>query len=103
MNNALRLSWVNTQIICFDKRYFCGVPAPKFAVTVSAFFLFYFNKNFNPQLSIIFAYIIAVLLPALMVSRFRYDTMPKFSGSSIRQHPVKFIIVILAVILIAVT
>ncbi len=100
---ALRLARFNTQLTGFDKNFFSGVPAPIAAVTVSAFFLFYFNKNFNPQVSIIFAFIIALLLPALMLSKFRYDTMPKFSGNAIKQHPVKFIIVILAVILIAVT
>jgi CDP-diacylglycerol--serine O-phosphatidyltransferase len=100
---ALRLARFNTQLAGLDKNYFSGVPAPISAVTVSAFFLFYFDRNFNPQLSVIFVYIIALLLPALMLSKFRYDTTPKFSRSAIKQHPVKFIVLLLAVILIAVT
>ena len=100
---ALRLARFNTQLVGFDKNYFSGVPAPLAALTVSAFFLFYFDKNFNPQLSVVFVYILALLLPALMVSRFRYDTTPKFSGREIKLHPVKFIIVLLIVVLIAVT
>jgi hypothetical protein len=38
-----------------------------------------------------------------MVSKFKYDTTPKFNKREIKEHPVKTIIVILSVILIAVT
>src|SRR5437016_7829328 len=43
---SLRLARFNTQLAGFDKNYFSGVPAPLAALTVSAFFLFYFDKNF---------------------------------------------------------
>jgi CDP-diacylglycerol--serine O-phosphatidyltransferase len=100
---ALRLARFNTQLVGFDKNYFTGVPAPLAALTVSSYFLFYFNKNFTPHTSEIFAYIIAIGLPALMVSKFKYDTTPKISGREIKKHPVKFIIILVVVVLIAVT
>ena len=100
---ALRLARFNAQLVGFDKNYFSGVPVPIPAVTVSAFFLFYFNKNFSPQLSEIFVYSLAIVLPLLMVSKFKYDTAPKFSKRDIKEHPVKFVIVLLSAILIAVT
>lgn len=100
---ALRLARFNSQLVGFDKNYFSGVPVPIAAVTISSFFLFYFNKNFNQQVSEIFVYILAILLPILMVSKFRYETTPKFSLREIKEKPVKSIIVALAIILVAVT
>lgn len=101
--SALRLARFNAQLVGFDKNFFSGVPAPLSALTVSAFFLFHFNKNFSPQLSIVFVYVLAFLLPALMVAKFKYDTTPKFSGREIKAHPVKSILVFLIIIMILVT
>lgn len=100
---ALRLARFNAQLIGFDKNFFSGVPVPIPGVTVSSFFLYYYNKNFNAHTSEIFIYCIAIILPLLMVSKFKYDTTPKFSKREVKEHPVKTIIVILSVILIAVT
>jgi len=100
---ALRLARFNSQLVGFDKNYFSGVPVPIPGVTVSAFFLYYFNKNFSPYTSEIFVYCIAIILPLLMVSKFKYDTAPKFSKRDIKEHPVKFILVVLIIILVIVT
>jgi CDP-diacylglycerol--serine O-phosphatidyltransferase len=100
---ALRLARFNAQLVGFDKNYFSGVPAPLAAVTIASFFLFYFNKNFNIQLSVIFIYILAFLLPVLMVTKFKYDITPKFSGREIKGHPVKYIIIFLVIIMIILT
>jgi CDP-diacylglycerol---serine O-phosphatidyltransferase len=100
---ALRLARFNSTLVGFDKNYFTGVPVPIAAVTISSFFLFYFNKNFNAQVSEIFIYILAILLPILMVSKFRYETTPKFSLREVKEKPVKSIIVFLAIILIIIT
>lgn len=100
---ALRLARFNSQLVGFDKNYFSGVPVPIAAITLSSFFLFYFNKNFDARVSEIFIYILAILLPVLMVSKFRYDTTPKLSLREIKEKPVKSIIVLLAIILVVVT
>ncbi len=100
---ALRLARFNAQLVGFDKNYFNGVPAPLSAITLASFFLFYFNKNFNSQLSIIFIYILAFLLPLLMVTKFKYDITPKFSGREIKAHPLKYIIIFIVIVLIIVT
>lgn len=100
---ALRLARFNSQLVGYDKNYFSGVPVPIPAVTISAFFLYYFNKNFSPYTSEIFAYSIAIVMPLLMVSKFKYDTAPKFSKRDIKEHPVKFILVLLIIALIIVT
>jgi CDP-diacylglycerol---serine O-phosphatidyltransferase len=101
--SALRLARFNAQLVGFDKNYFIGVPVPVSAITVSSFFLFYFNKNFSEELSSTFVYIIAIALPLLMVSRFKYDTLPKFTFREIKLHPVKFIFIVLIILFIIIT
>ncbi|MGH2574083.1 MAG: CDP-diacylglycerol--serine O-phosphatidyltransferase [Ignavibacteria bacterium] len=101
--SALRLARFNTQLVGLDKNFFVGLPVPVSAITVSSFFLFYFNKNFSPHLSEIFVYAVTFCLPLLMVSKFKYDTTPKFNSREVKKHPVKFIIVLLIIILIAFT
>ncbi len=100
---ALRLARFNIQLSGFDKSHFSGVPAPLSAITVVSFFLFYFDKNFNHNTSEIFAYSIAIVLPLLMVSKFKYDTFPKFSLSALKSQPVKYIFIIIIIALIAFT
>jgi len=100
---ALRLARFNANLIGFDKNYFSGVPVPIPAVTIASFFLFYYNKNFSPVLSEVFIYSFAIALPLLMVSTFKYDTTPKVSRRELKEHPVKSVIVVLSIILIAVT
>lgn len=100
---AIRLARFNSQLVGFDKNFFSGVPVPIPAVTVSSFILFYYNKNFNVYTSEIFIYCIAIILPLLMISKFKYDTTPKINKREIKEHPVKSVIVILSIILIAVT
>jgi CDP-diacylglycerol--serine O-phosphatidyltransferase len=100
---ALRLARFNAQLVGFDKNYFSGVPVPIPAVTVSSFILYYYNKNFNAGVSEIFIYCIAIILPLLMVSKFKYDTTPKVNKRELKEHPVKSVIVILSVLLIVFT
>ena len=100
---ALRLARFNSQLVGYDKNYFSGIPVPVTALTISAFFLFYFDKNFNHVVSIVFVYILTFLLPVLMVSKLKYDTTPKFSSREFKEHPVKLIFVSVILILIIIT
>jgi CDP-diacylglycerol--serine O-phosphatidyltransferase len=100
---ALRLARFNTQLSGFDKSHFSGIPAPISALTVSSFFLFYFDKNFDHYTSVIFTYVIALILPLLMVSKLKYDTIPKFSIRAIKSQLVKSIVILIIILLIAVT
>lgn len=101
--SALRLARFNTQLVGFDKNYFTGVPVPISAITIASFFLFYYNKIFTSYSSIVFALILSILLPVLMLSRFKYDTTPGFSKNELKKHPVKFIFIFLIIIFIAAT
>lgn len=100
---ALRLARFNTQLVGFDKNYFTGVPVPLAALTISSFFLFYFNQNFDLKTSEIVLIALSILLPLLMLSKFRYDTTPKFSFREFKSHPVKTIIILIVVVMVILT
>jgi len=100
---ALRLARFNTQLTGFDKNHFSGVPAPLAALTVSSFFLFYYDKNFSHYTSEIMTYSIAIALPLLMVSKFKYDTFPRISLNAFKSQPVKYLFIVIIILLIAFT
>src|SRR5512146_1823203 len=64
---ALRLARFNAQLVGFDKNFFSGVPVPIAAITISSFFLFYYNANFSHEMSVIFVFMLTFLLPVLMM------------------------------------
>lgn len=103
---AIRLAKFNARLVGFDKRYFSGVPIPLAALTVVSFFLFYYGSpgySGSARLSDVFVYGMTFLLPLLMVSAFKYDTLPKFTLKEMKNHPVKFIFIFLIMIMITVT
>lgn len=100
---AIRLARFNVQLVGFDKDYFSGVPVPMAAMTICSYIYFYHNKLFGYALSEKFIIGLAILLPVLMVSKFRYDSIPKVSLKAIKKYPVKFIFLFVGIIICIVT
>jgi CDP-diacylglycerol--serine O-phosphatidyltransferase len=100
---AIRLARFNVQLVGFDKDYFSGVPVPMAALTICSYIYFYHNKLFGYELSERFIIGLAVALPILMVSKFRYDSIPKISLNAIKKYPVKFIFLFVGIIICVVT
>ena len=89
---GIRLARFNVQLVGFEKEYFTGLPIPASAITVVAFVLSYRDEVFG--LRGIAADALApmvVILSLLMVSKVKYDTLPKFSKKEFRKHPVRVI------------
>jgi CDP-diacylglycerol--serine O-phosphatidyltransferase len=89
---GLRLARFNVQLVGFDKEYFTGLPIPASAITVVAFVLNFRDEVFG--LRGIAANVLAplvVILSLLMVSKVKYDTLPRFSKKEFRRHPVKVV------------
>jgi CDP-diacylglycerol---serine O-phosphatidyltransferase len=96
---AIRLARFNVQLIGFDKDYFNGLPIPMQAITVSAFILQFSRENIAMDEGAGGELIaLIVLLSLLMVSHVKYDTMPKISKLQLKSHPVKFGIILLALL-----
>lgn len=100
---SLRLARFNVQLSGYDKDRFSGLPAPMSAFTVCTFILFYFEKILNREQSVTVLLVLSLLLPALMVSRIKYNTLPKLSLASVKKNMVPYIVLVLAAILIIAT
>lgn len=89
---AIRLARFNVQLVGFDKDHFNGLPIPMQAITVCAYLLQYYGVSAGLTgwarggLTML-----VILLSLLMVSRVKYDTLPKFSKRQIEAHPWKVV------------
>lgn len=85
---AIRLARFNVQLVGYEKDYFKGLPIPFAAITICAFILQFHAQHYgiNEWAADLLAPLI-ILLSLLMVSKVRYDTMPKMSKRGIKAHP----------------
>jgi CDP-diacylglycerol--serine O-phosphatidyltransferase len=101
---GLRLARFNVQLIGFDKDQFVGLPIPASALTVSSFVLNYYTPGvgLHPTAAAVLPWMVGVL-GVLMVSKIRYDTLPRISRKSVRREPWKYVFALLAVVVILVS
>jgi CDP-diacylglycerol---serine O-phosphatidyltransferase len=101
---GIRLARFNVQLIGFDKDYFNGLPIPAQALMTTTFVLKYYSENVGliGWRTEIFAPMI-IVLSLLMVSTFKYDTLPKVNKKNISEHPLKFAVFFLICILVLLT
>lgn len=101
---GLRLARFNVQLVGFDKDHFVGLPVPMSAMTVASFTLDYYSAPEGLQpLAAPFLPWLAAGLSLLMVSKVRYETLPKFSTRGIREHPLKYGLLLLSAVAVVVT
>ena len=96
---GFRLARFNVQLVGFEKAFFKGLPIPIAALTVSSFVLNYYNTaggftSFSEEIVIP----LVVVLSILMVSKIKYDTIPKPSKENFKEKPYQFIFIFLAII-----
>lgn len=101
---GLRLARFNVQLVGFDKDHFVGLPVPASGITVASFVLNVQNNvsGFTGRGLDVLPWL-AVVLALLMVSKVRYDTLPKISRKAIRKEPWKFVFGALAAVVVVVT
>jgi CDP-diacylglycerol--serine O-phosphatidyltransferase len=101
---GLRLARFNVQLVGFDKNHFVGLPIPASAITVASFTLNFYTPGagLDPVAATVLPYMV-VALGLLMVSKVKYDTLPKVSKRAITREPWKFIFGLLAVVVVVVT
>ena len=101
---ALRLARFNVQLVGFDKDYFSGLPIPASALTIASFTLNYWTESSGlDSRAAFFLPWLSVVLGLLMVSKVKYDTLPKISRRALKKEPWKFIFGVLAIIVVFVT
>jgi len=101
---ALRLARFNAQLVGFDKDYFSGLPIPASALTVASFTLNYYSEasGLDPRAAFFLPWL-SVILGLLMVSKVKYDTLPRISRRALKKEPWKFVFGVLAIIVIFLT
>lgn len=101
---ALRLARFNSQLVGFTKEYFKGLPIPASAMTIAAYVLaFQVEGSGYAPLAASLLTPLVVVVSLLMVSTIKYDTLPQISRRGIRQHPLRFTVLVVAVTAIAIT
>lgn len=105
---GLRLARFNVQLVGFDKDHFVGLPTPVSGLTIAAFVLQYVHENaeggivLDPTAATVLPWVCGALA-LLMVSKVKYDTLPKINRRSLRREPWKFIFLALALVVVALT
>ena len=101
---GLRLARFNVQLVGFDKEHFVGLPIPVSALTVSSFILNYWHpaSGLNAQAANALPWI-TIALSLLMVSKVKYDTLPRISRRTVKREPWKFLFLALAIVVVFVT
>ena len=101
---GFRLARFNVQLVGFNKNFFTGLPIPISALTISSFIISYFKipQGFaSPYSEIIIPLIL--LLSLLMVSRIKYDTIPKPTKKDLKEKPIIFLLIIAGAITAIIT
>ncbi|MGE5401535.1 MAG: CDP-diacylglycerol--serine O-phosphatidyltransferase [Ignavibacteriales bacterium] len=100
---GLRLARFNVQLVGFDKSYFTGLPIPSSAITIASFVLVYYRDGAYDQNYAVYIIPLVIVLSLLMVSRIRYETLPKFSLKGIKARPYSFGFVLFSLIALVVS
>ncbi|NCQ17008.1 MAG: CDP-diacylglycerol--serine O-phosphatidyltransferase [Ignavibacteria bacterium CG22_combo_CG10-13_8_21_14_all_37_15] len=87
---AFRLARFNTQLVGFKKEYFVGLPIPTAALTIAAYILVFAEGNNLTFSYDLYTIVLVLTLAMLMVSKFRYETLPHFSIHGIKEKPFHF-------------
>jgi len=100
---GLRLARFNSQLVGFDKDHFIGLPIPASALTIASFVLNFWEdvKGLGSAATLLAP--LVIMLSLLMVSKVKYDTLPKISRRSIEKEPWKYVFLALAVVVVFAT
>lgn len=101
---GFRLARFNVQLVSFEKTFFRGLPIPIAALTISSFILSFYhtNKGFTAPFDD-FIIPLVIILSILMISKIKYDTIPKPTKETFKEKPYQFIFILLSLIATVIT
>jgi len=101
---GLRLARFNVNLVGHDKEFFVGLPIPVSAITIVLFVLSFYSPSTGLQeKAATWLPWMTVILALLMVSKIKYETLPQLSRRSVREKPMRFLLVAVAAVIIALT
>ncbi|HPO56980.1 MAG: CDP-diacylglycerol--serine O-phosphatidyltransferase [Ignavibacteriaceae bacterium] len=92
---AYRLARFNSTLLGFDKKHFVGLPIPASAIMIASYVIMFANEDYMQKNYAGYAVFLTLFLSFLMVSKIRYDTLPKFSRLSLKEN--KYIVSVILV------
>lgn len=97
---VIRLARFNVQMNGFeDKYYFTGMPIPGGAITIVSYVIFFHIPGLIPIEYVPFSITaVSVIASLAMVSRVKFDNIPRFTLRYIKQKPIVFTVFIAGVI-----
>jgi CDP-diacylglycerol--serine O-phosphatidyltransferase len=100
LTGVVRLARFNSNISGFeDKKYFIGMPIPGGALLIISYITFFHIPGVISGNEAFYGMIAVTVLTSLaMVSRIKFDNMPRPSWTYIKENPVKFIVFTVAVV-----
>lgn len=100
LTGVVRLARFNANISGLDdKKYFIGMPIPGGALLLISYITYFHVQNKIPEAYVDYAMVsITVLTSLAMVSKIKFDNMPRPTWGYIKDNPVKFTIFFVAVI-----
>ncbi|MBI9073412.1 MAG: CDP-diacylglycerol--serine O-phosphatidyltransferase [Melioribacteraceae bacterium] len=101
---ALRLARFNVQLDGFDKTVFSGLPIPFAAITLSAFIYVYNDPIIGltpPFHDLLIPLVLFISL--MMVSKIKYETLPKLTPAGVKEKPHIFIYVLISAVALILT
>ncbi|MDW8465630.1 MAG: CDP-diacylglycerol--serine O-phosphatidyltransferase [Chloroherpetonaceae bacterium] len=96
VGSGLRLARFNAQFSGY-KEYFSGLPTPSQAMTVAAFSITVTSEKWLSAEQALWTLVgLSIALSLLMISKVRYEKLPKPTPEEFRQRPLKFSLFIIA-------
>ncbi len=97
---AIRLARYNVMFISLDdKDYFAGMPIPSAALAIVSYVVFFhLDPSINMGLKEVTIYSIPIVIPACMISRIKFDNLPRPTKKSFKKRPGASIIFIIGLI-----
>lgn len=96
---GFRLARFNVQLTGFEKSFFTGLPIPSSAITIVSFILAFYDEGYSDIHSQIIIPM-TIILSFLMVSRVRYESIPKFSITAVKEKPLPYIFILAGLLII---
>lgn len=102
LTGALRLARFNVMLVSFeDKDYFTGLPIPSAALTIISYLMFiHTNPEIDSNIKDILIYSVTIIVSLLMVSRIKFDNIPKLNRRTLRKRPIVTIIFYIGLLVI---
>lgn len=95
---GFRLARFNSELTDYDKKSFSGLPIPSSAITLASFIFLSENAGIIRDEYIYWTFPLVTALSLLMISRIKYETLPKLSVDGVKDKPFHFLFLLAGLI-----